>query len=864
MTNNTLPSTSGEFLDKLCPNGPWRLIAIPLTKDEKIVGKHCTTIKQCEEFLATHNGKSNLYFTINPTKNAQHKKPFKQDIKQAEWLWVDIDSDVTDPNKLASDKTKILRGLIEDKPKHIPSPTIILNSGNGYWGFWRLEKPLELKDNKWIEEYEKYNKWLAAEFNGDHCHNVERIARIPFTLNIPTATKKKKGRKECRTSLIAFSDLAFDIKEFKKLEDGEKGASTSTASQQIDVNAANIEIDELEIPDQLRLVILQAVDAENPRKNKDGSEADNTASGWLFWAVRQLLHLEFSHTDIYKILMDKRYKISEHVYNQKETADKYARKQIINAVKSLETHPITSKKKKAKGSFSKHIADVILKQHPDMIPIYTGNEEETGSSTNPMGFLEFSTSKGWEFYSYLKLKNIAMNIVYEAKGRDGAIGVCSNAIAMVVSQIKEGLYLTDIDRSLNSIPLATPGKSIDLTSGKVIASPRDDVFMKKLPVEEKYFNEKTFNESKFNKYLNDWFTEKDEKDEGVSQKEFMQVMIGQALLGNPTDSIVFSVGRGGNGKTLFNEFIMQALGKFCATIPIKYFLNSGKSYPQHETGLMNLRYARWLVSGEIDSPKMRWNSGQLKNISGGDEIAARGMRENYTYFKPICVPLIFGNHDPICDDKSEGMKRRLKVIRFENDLIGEKDVSKIDIEEQAQLPSEQGAVLFWVMQGLQKFHAAGKKLPYCKKINDDTLQYFDLEDTLQDVLDEFLIKDSPVEDDIVVVQVLLQYLQQSYPSTYMRKGMPLFCRELRDKGLHLEKFRNMSNKICIKGYGWNYTHPLVTKSSPAALLNDPHYFRNIEEQARQEQRNFDAAIASSGDEQDIPAEQRVTGDDIPF
>jgi hypothetical protein len=45
-----------------------------------------------------------------------------------------------------------------------------------------------------IEAVEARNRKLAADLGGDHVQNVDRLMRLPGTLNVPDAKKLAKGR----------------------------------------------------------------------------------------------------------------------------------------------------------------------------------------------------------------------------------------------------------------------------------------------------------------------------------------------------------------------------------------------------------------------------------------------------------------------------------------------------------------------------------------------------------------------------------------------------------------------------------------------------------------------------------------------
>ena len=57
--------------------------------------------------------------------------------------------------------------------------------------------PIDGKEAQY-EDAKLYNVQLELLFGGDNCHNVDRILRLPGTINIPDAKKLKKGRKPTR------------------------------------------------------------------------------------------------------------------------------------------------------------------------------------------------------------------------------------------------------------------------------------------------------------------------------------------------------------------------------------------------------------------------------------------------------------------------------------------------------------------------------------------------------------------------------------------------------------------------------------------------------------------------------------------
>ena len=123
----------------------------------------------------------NVYWTTNQVNQGCNKKPSKVDIVAARFAHVDID-----PPKSGGPFDK-LQTQAELLALSVP-PTLIIDSGGGLQAFWRLSGPAS------SAEVESVNRCLAERLGGDHCHNIDRLMRLPGTVNYPNAKKRAAGR----------------------------------------------------------------------------------------------------------------------------------------------------------------------------------------------------------------------------------------------------------------------------------------------------------------------------------------------------------------------------------------------------------------------------------------------------------------------------------------------------------------------------------------------------------------------------------------------------------------------------------------------------------------------------------------------
>lgn len=123
----------------------------------------------------------NVYWTVNTVAPGTQSKPRKDQIAHARFVHADID-----PPKgvLEWDRAGALARLVAMRP------SFIIDSGNGWQGLWRLAAPSAA-----IPLVEGVNRGAIAAVGADPaCWNVDRLLRLPGTVNYPNAVKRAAGR----------------------------------------------------------------------------------------------------------------------------------------------------------------------------------------------------------------------------------------------------------------------------------------------------------------------------------------------------------------------------------------------------------------------------------------------------------------------------------------------------------------------------------------------------------------------------------------------------------------------------------------------------------------------------------------------
>ena len=198
-----------SFLEQLRPGGPWVLTAI--TPDGPTVTVTARTASEIDSFIGEHNGKRNIYYSVNPTKTAMSKKAKKTDIAAVEYLLGDLDPRADEISELA--KARYLTQLETFEPK----VTATINSGNGIQGLWKLTPRIELGNasESIIADVEASSAALMMRLGAKAgTQNIDRILRLPGTINLPNRAKRDAGRVECQTKLISFNGACYPLASF--------------------------------------------------------------------------------------------------------------------------------------------------------------------------------------------------------------------------------------------------------------------------------------------------------------------------------------------------------------------------------------------------------------------------------------------------------------------------------------------------------------------------------------------------------------------------------------------------------------------------------------------------------------------------
>ncbi|MEU3162918.1 phage/plasmid primase, P4 family [Streptosporangium sp. NPDC006930] len=187
---------------------------------------------------------------------------------------------------------------------------------------------------------------------------------------------------------------------------------------------------------------------------------------------------------------------------------------------------------------------------------------------------------------------------------------------------------------------------------------------------------------------------------------YLQRLVGYSATGSVARHVLpFAVGSGGNGKGVFLESLVAVLGDYATTAPSGFLM--AKSHAGHETEIARLAGMRMVVCSEVADDD-RFDEVKVKQLTGGDSLTARFMRQDHFTFTPTHHLWLMGNHQPSVRAGGRSFWRRLRLIPFEHEVPEEKMVDDL----QGILARDHGpALLAWIVAGAAEYAAHGLMEP---------------------------------------------------------------------------------------------------------------------------------------------------------
>jgi putative DNA primase/helicase len=219
----------------------------------------------------------------------------------------------------------------------------------------------------------------------------------------------------------------------------------------------------------------------------------------------------------------------------------------------------------------------------------------------------------------------------------------------------------------------------------------------------------------------------------VELQAYIGRALGYALTGETREhALFFAYGTGANGKSVLLSTLSGILDGYHRSAPIETFTASNGD--RHPTDLAGLRGARLVTATETEEGR-RWAESRIKQLTGGDSVSARFMRQDFFDYRPAFKLIIAGNHKPSLRSVDEAMRRRFHMIPFAVTI----PPSERDPELTEKLKAEWPGILAWLIEGTLEWQTQGLRPP--QAVLDATEAYLAAEDATAAWIDDKCLRD---------------------------------------------------------------------------------------------------------------------------
>jgi putative DNA primase/helicase len=318
------------------------------------------------------------------------------------------------------------------------------------------------------------------------------------------------------------------------------------------------------------------------------------------------------------------------------------------------------------------------------------------------------------------VRELAYEKAREAKHQDAKGIASAGTIAAIERLARSDRRIAVAANEWDADPwmLNTPGGTVDLRTGQIREHNPDNKLTKitgvtpdpscKIPLWKSFLDTVTNGNAELVSYL--------------------QRVAGYSLTGSTREhALFFLYGTGTNGKSTFINAITACAGEYHCVAPIETFTASNNE--RHPTELAGLRGARLVTAIETEEGR-RWAEAKIKQLTGGEPITARFMRQDFFSYLPQFKLIIAGNHKPGLRSVDEAIRRRFNLVPFTVFIPREKRDKNLGEKLQAELPG----ILAWMIDGCTAWQKDGLNPP--QVVTDATNAYLEQEDATSAWLEE--------------------------------------------------------------------------------------------------------------------------------
>ena len=254
----------------------------------------------------------------------------------------------------------------------------------------------------------------------------------------------------------------------------------------------------------------------------------------------------------------------------------------------------------------------------------------------------------------------------------------------------------------------------------------------------------------------------------------VQRLVGLTLTGVTREELmIFAVGSGANGKSIFSNLMTRILGDYVVAAPSTLLAARRSDDTGPRSDLAMLAGARLVSINELPGG-MTLDETVAKQLAGREPITARFLHREFFTYQPRFTPWVRTNHRPIVKGTDDGIWRRLRIVRFGRTFSPEEQ----DPSLEEKLWAERAGILNWMLEGARLYLRDG--LTQSAAMQREVAQYR----AASDVLGDFLAERTEVDPTEKELQGRLFCAWRSWceGNGYQPGAKATFTERLRERG----------------------------------------------------------------------------------
>jgi P4 family phage/plasmid primase-like protien len=260
-------------------------------------------------------------------------------------------------------------------------------------------------------------------------------------------------------------------------------------------------------------------------------------------------------------------------------------------------------------------------------------------------------------------------------------------------------------------------------------------------------------------------------------RAFVRRAVGYSLTGSVREQCLFFLyGLGANGKSTLITTLLTLLGDYGRQADPKLLME--QKHETHPTNVADLQGARFVAAIEAGSGG-RLDETLVKQLTGGDRVKARFMRQDFFEFNPTHKLFLAANHKPVIRGNDHAIWRRVHLIPFSVKIAEREKDDRLGGKLEAELPG----ILRWAVEGCLEWQSGGLQVP--GGVAEATDAYRVEEDLLGDFLEQCCLEEPGAE--VPATELYRAYQRWTEAGGERTWSQTAFGRALSERGIDWKK-----------------------------------------------------------------------------